>query len=43
MVPLPKSSTRERLIANSDVTAFTISADDMAAMDDLDEDLVTDW
>lgn len=43
MVPLPKSSHQERLISNANVGGFSISADDMAAMDNLDENLVTDW
>jgi diketogulonate reductase-like aldo/keto reductase len=42
-VTLPKSSRKERLIENASVNGFEISADDMKAMDDLDEGLVTDW
>lgn len=43
MVPLPKSSNRDRLLSNADVGKFTISEEDMAAVDELDENLVTDW
>ena len=42
-VSLPKSSKRERLIENVDVGSIDISPDDMMAMDNLDEHLVTDW
>ncbi|KZF25809.1 Aldo/keto reductase [Xylona heveae TC161] len=42
-VPLPKSSTKERIIANADIGGFEISADDMKTLDGLDEYLVTDW
>lgn len=43
MVTLPKSAKRDRLIQNVQVNGFEISEADMAAMDDLDENLVTDW
>jgi diketogulonate reductase-like aldo/keto reductase len=43
MVTLPKSVRRERLIENADVEGFSISEEDMARMNDLDEGLVTDW
>ncbi|KAI1872808.1 uncharacterized protein JN550_003682 [Neoarthrinium moseri] len=43
LVPLPKSSRKERVIDNVKVDKFEISQDDMAKLDDLDEDLVTDW
>lgn len=43
MVPLPKSSNQDRLVSNADVGKFAISEEDMAAMDGLDENLVTDW
>ncbi|KAM0501603.1 hypothetical protein ACHAP9_007206 [Verticillium nonalfalfae] len=43
MVTLPKSSRKERLIENANVNEFEISDDDMAAMNALDENLVTDW
>lgn len=42
-VPLPKSVTRERIVANGDVEGFEIEAGDMEKMDGLDEYLVTDW
>ena len=42
-VPLPKSVTKERIIANGDVGGFEINDGDMEAMDRLDEYLVTDW
>ncbi|KAH7309725.1 aldo-keto reductase family 1 member E1 [Stachybotrys elegans] len=43
MVTLPKSVKKERIIENASVEGFEISQQDMAAMDDLDENLVTDW
>ncbi|KFH48425.1 putative oxidoreductase-like protein [Hapsidospora chrysogenum ATCC 11550] len=43
MITLPKSVRRERLLENADVGGFEISEADMAAMDGLDEHLVTDW
>lgn len=43
MITLPKSVRRERLLENADVGGFEISDADMAAMDGLDEHLVTDW
>lgn len=42
-VPLPKSVTRERIVANGDVEGIEIEAGDMEKMDGLDEYLVTDW
>ena len=42
-VPLPKSVTKERIIANGDVGGFEIDSADMKTMDGLDEYLVTDW
>lgn len=42
-VPLPKSVTKERIIANGDVGGFEIDSADMMTMDGLDEYLVTDW
>jgi diketogulonate reductase-like aldo/keto reductase len=43
MITLPKSVRRERLIENADVANISISEEDMAKMDELDEGLVTDW
>ncbi|KAM0324396.1 hypothetical protein ACHAQA_008178 [Verticillium albo-atrum] len=43
MVTLPKSTRKDRLIENADVNGFEITDGDMAAIDDLDENLVTDW
>lgn len=42
-VPLPKSVTKERIVANGDVEGFEIEAGDMKQMDGLDEYFVTDW
>ena len=42
-VPIPKSVTKERIIANGDVGGFEIDSADMMTMDGLDEYLVTDW
>lgn len=43
MVTLPKSSRKERLVENASVNGFEISEADMAVLDGLDENLVTDW
>lgn len=43
LVPLPKSTKRERLLENANVGGFEISDVDMEKMDGLDERLVTDW
>ena len=43
MVTLPKSARRERLVENASVDGFEISEEDMAVLDGLDENLVTDW
>lgn len=43
MVPLPKSVRRARMAENADVNGFELSAEDLAALDALDEHLVTDW
>jgi diketogulonate reductase-like aldo/keto reductase len=40
-VPLPKSTNRERIIANAQIEGFAIGEEDMAALDGLDEYLVT--
>ncbi|CAO3600794.1 unnamed protein product [Absidia cylindrospora] len=42
-VPLPKSVTKSRIISNADVFDFTLNDEDMAALDALDEHLVTEW
>ncbi|KAF2809460.1 aldo-keto reductase family 1 member E1 [Mytilinidion resinicola] len=42
-VPLPKSVKQTRIVENADIGGFAIGAEDMAAMDALDEYLVTDW
>ena len=42
-VPLPKSVSKSRIIANGDVSGFEIEEADMKSMDGLDEYLVTDW
>ena len=42
-MPLPKSVTKERIVANGKVEGFEIGAEDMKTMDGLDEYLVTDW
>lgn len=42
-VPLPKSNSPERQKSNLDVYRFELSAEDMAALDGLEEGLVTGW
>ncbi len=42
-VPLPKSVTKDRIVANGQVDGFEIGDGDMKALDGLDEYLVTDW
>ena len=42
-VPLPKSVHRERIVENGNVEGFEIVDGDMAALDRLDEKLVTTW
>lgn len=42
-VPLPKSATKARIIANGNISGFNIDAVDMKVLDDLDEYLITDW
>jgi diketogulonate reductase-like aldo/keto reductase len=43
LIVIPKSAKPERIIENSRVFDFTISGDDMARLDALNEDLRTDW
>ncbi|CAN8104663.1 unnamed protein product [Discula destructiva] len=43
MVTLPKSAKRERLVENVQVNGFEVEEADMAILDGLDENLVTDW
>lgn len=40
-VPLPKSIKNNRIAENAEIGGFEISREDMQAMDDLDEYLVT--
>ncbi|KAL2074252.1 hypothetical protein VTL71DRAFT_8030 [Oculimacula yallundae] len=42
-VPLPKSVTQERIVANLDVDGFEIDEEGMKTLDGCDEYLVTDW
>jgi diketogulonate reductase-like aldo/keto reductase len=35
VVVIPKSVVQERIVSNADVAGFELSADDMAALDDL--------
>ena len=42
-VPLPKSVRSERAAQNVDVFGFELSAQEMAALDALDERLFTEW
>ena len=41
-IPLPKSVSKERIASNVQIDHFEITTDDMKALDDLDEYLVTD-
>jgi diketogulonate reductase-like aldo/keto reductase len=43
VVPLPKSSRPERMKENAEVFDFTLSAEDMAFLDHMNENLHTDW
>lgn len=43
IVPLPKSVTKHRIVDNSNVFDFEISAEDMEALTKMDEYLVTEW
>ncbi|KAK0101361.1 hypothetical protein ONS95_006536 [Cadophora gregata] len=42
-VPLPKSVTKERIVANKTVEGFEIDEEGMKILDGCDEYLVTDW
>jgi diketogulonate reductase-like aldo/keto reductase len=42
-VPLPKSVNAQRQASNADVFDWQLGQDDMAALDGLEEDLVTGW
>jgi len=42
-VPIPKSASEPRIIANLQVFDFHITDEDMERLDQLNEDLVTDW
>jgi diketogulonate reductase-like aldo/keto reductase len=42
-VPLPKSVNPERQKSNVDVFGFELDADDMKALDGMEEGLVTGW
>ena len=42
-VPLPKSVRSERVAQNVDVFGFELLAQEMAALDALDERLFTEW
>jgi diketogulonate reductase-like aldo/keto reductase len=43
VVVIPKSANRQRIVENADVFDFTISAQDMRALDGFNEDLRTCW
>ncbi|KAF4579834.1 hypothetical protein EYR36_001654 [Pleurotus pulmonarius] len=42
-IPLPKSSTKGRIVANTRLFDFELSTEEMSQLDGLDEKLVTDW
>ncbi|KZT07605.1 Aldo/keto reductase [Laetiporus sulphureus 93-53] len=42
-IPLPKSSKPQRIKSNVNVYDFELTADEIAHLDSLDEELVTDW
>ena len=42
-VPLPKSTSRERIEENAKVDGFVIADEDIRKLDGCDEGLVTDW
>ena len=42
-VPLPKTVNKDRIVSNVAIGGFEISADDMKALDGLDEEFLTAW
>ncbi|KAF2820225.1 Aldo/keto reductase [Ophiobolus disseminans] len=42
-VPLPKTTQKQRMVENADLSKFKLSVEDLAILDSLDEGLVTDW
>ena len=42
-VPMPKSTSKLRIVENSNVEGFEIAEGDVKTLDGLDEKLVTDW
>ncbi|KAG5647376.1 hypothetical protein DXG03_000444 [Asterophora parasitica] len=42
-VPLPKSVSQKRIVANAQIFDFKLTEEDMEALDALEEGLVTDW
>lgn len=42
-IPIPKSSSKERIIANTQIYDFELTKEEVAYLDTLDEALVTDW
>ncbi|KAK0193352.1 aldo-keto reductase [Armillaria mellea] len=42
-VPLPKTSSKTRMLSNTDVFDFNLTDDEISTLDGLDEGLVTDW
>ncbi|XP_006458983.1 hypothetical protein AGABI2DRAFT_149224 [Agaricus bisporus var. bisporus H97] len=42
-ITIPKSSHRDRIIANTEIFDFKLTWDEIAQLDALDESLVTDW
>ncbi|KAG7444722.1 Aldo/keto reductase [Guyanagaster necrorhizus] len=42
-VPLPKSSSKTRMLSNTDIFDFNLADDEIGGLDSLDEGLATDW